>query len=81
MAQDIKTGDFSQVEVEADFAATLRDINALQRIVDGINAFMTDTHGEDRSFYKADLFKYQGLLTQAERLKDKINKYRGEHFG
>lgn len=59
-------------EMEADLAATEKDINSLKRICNGLNAFMTYTGGEDRSAFRMDLFKYAGLEAQAQRLKQRI---------
>lgn len=59
-------------EMEKDFEDTTRDIHNLFEIVQGLEGFITQSGGEDRSWLKADLFKYKGLLAQARELKEKI---------
>lgn len=62
-------------EIEADLAATERDINSLERICDGLRVFIEQSHGENRSAFRMDLFKYTALGTQARTLKQRIQTY------
>lgn len=64
--------ELSLQEIEADLAAAVRDISRLEAIVDNLNNFILDSAGEDRSGFKADLFKYEALMMQARNLRGRI---------
>ena len=68
----MKKTTMTKAEIEADLAATERDIIALSNIVGGLDTFVGQTNGEDRSRFKVDRLKYQSLLSQAHGLKQKI---------
>lgn len=66
------TAELTIKEVQADYAATLRDIERCAIIAANVRLFMEDSVGEDRSKFKMDVFKWEALLSQARRLRDKI---------
>jgi hypothetical protein len=59
-------------EIQADLKATEKDIERLVAITRNLDAFIRDSLGEDRSAFRTDLVKYQGLLEQAEGLHVRI---------
>lgn len=59
-------------EIQIDLDATNKDIARLDAIVENIAAFMNDSLGEDRSFCRVDLLKYQSLASEARDLKTRI---------
>jgi hypothetical protein len=59
-------------EMIADLGTTERDIEALNAVVENLQRFTQDSHGEDRSVFRMDVFKYQALLNQATRLRHAI---------
>lgn len=59
-------------EMKADLAATQRDIEALDSIAANLRVFIYEAHGEDRSAFKVDLLKYEGLASDGRRLRKKI---------
>lgn len=59
-------------EIEADLNETERDIVTLDMIVQNISDFITRSHGEDRSAFRMDLFKYEALAGQARGLRERI---------
>ena len=61
-------------DVESDLASTDRDIERLDSIAAGIRTFMNDSQGEDRSAFKVDVIKYEGLAGHARRLRENIVK-------
>lgn len=71
----MKTIPIKLSEIEADFNATKRDIEALQQIVSGLNTFIAYSHKEDRSKFRIDLFKYETLLRQGRELQKTIENY------
>ena len=66
-------------EIETDLAATERDIIALSNIVGGLDTFIGQPHEEDRSRFKMDRLKYQSMLSDAHKLKQKIQDALTEH--
>jgi hypothetical protein len=66
--------NLTTAEIEADLNATAKDIARLAMIADCLRQFINDSHGEDRSAFKSDLFKYQGLYSQAKNLPATIQK-------
>ncbi len=60
-------------EMEADLAATDRDIQRLQQAYLALESFVTDSGGEDRStVFKVELFKINALLQEAQALRPRI---------
>lgn len=58
-------------EILTDLAETEKDIAHLSAIILHLRGFIEDTD-EDRSRYRAELFTFRGLLSNAERLRDTI---------
>lgn len=63
---------FPMEEMQADLAATDRDIENLTKICEHIDAFIWDSHGENRSNFRADYYKFSQMIVIAKRLRDKI---------
>ncbi len=61
-------------EMQSDLAATERDIERLNAIIDNLRLFISDSAGEDRSRFKAQLFTFEGLLGLAFRLRTTITE-------
>lgn len=59
-------------EVRGDLAATERDSERLLAIVTNLREFIYYSHGENRRAFNTDLFKYNGLLSQAHDLRATI---------
>lgn len=59
-------------EAKIDLANVVIDIHNLTRIVEGLKNFKTRSRGEDRSFLRMDLMKYENLQFDAFKLKQKI---------
>lgn len=59
-------------EVQYDLANTRRDFSRLNTIVENLKLFIKDSGGEDRSFLKPELMKFERLLVQAEQLMPQI---------
>ncbi len=59
-------------EIIGDYNATVEDISRLGQIVEQLECFITDSHGEDRSAFKTDLLKYRALLNHATALRLRI---------
>jgi len=59
-------------EIEADLAATIRDVARLTAIVENLDSFINDAAGEDRARFRVDLMRYQNLKNTATDLADKI---------
>lgn len=60
--------NMTREEMEADLKATHDDIERLAAIVENLRGFVLHSAGEDRSGFRMDLFKYESLLLQAQRL-------------
>lgn len=68
-------------EIEQDHQASLRDIEYLTQAAEGIEAFMRNPCGENRTHLKTDLYKWQGLLAEAKRLHEHIRNVAKEQHG
>lgn len=60
--------------MQADLAATVRDIERLQAITDNLSKFIADSHGEDRKQYRTELLKFDVLFGHAVALRVRIEK-------
>lgn len=60
-----------EMKRDLDLDDTDADIEALRRIVGGLRYFV-NVPGEDRTFHKADLFRYETHLHTAIELRRKI---------
>lgn len=68
-------------EMEGDLNATIRDISRLEIILQNIRGFIQDSHGEKRSNFHIDVMKYEALLSEAVRLREKIAEHMRERRG
>jgi hypothetical protein len=74
--------DTSQIplaEIERDEQDTLKDIAHLEAIVDHLRAFMQDTN-EDRSSYRSDLLRFEGVLCRGQKLLAKIREVKKQNL-
>lgn len=61
-------------EMKGDLSATNRDIARLISIVRHLDAFIEDSHGEDRSLFRIDLMRFRSMLSEGLELKKTIEK-------
>ena len=57
-------------EMQQDYDDTLSDIDALDKICEGLNTFLTITGGEERGRYRIDQLRYTKMRTDAILLRD-----------
>lgn len=62
-------------EAQSDLSHTQIDIQRLRSIVYNLEKFIYESGGENRSFLRGDLVKYEGLLKHAETLESKIQTH------
>lgn len=74
----MSNGQVSQSEWDADYAATEADIKRLAAIVENLDLFITQAGEEDRRRFRVDLYKWQGILSEAQRLKTQMRDFARE---
>jgi hypothetical protein len=65
----------TKAEAEKDLRDTDKDLARIHLVIENMELFIRDSDGENRDFLKADLFRWNGLRDQANRLRDAILKH------
>jgi hypothetical protein len=69
------SSQIGQEEFDRDYANTEADIEYLTEIVKNLDLFITQSGEEDRRAFRVDLYKYQGVLSQAQTLKTQMRDF------